>query len=132
MNETNEMKVNKIANIKGMARKTAEVFVVKIPEFLKFMENSNLQYKLTQTIDKKKFDETHPLYGKTIVLTGFRDPIIIDKIKQVGAKQGSAVSKNTDLVIVKDDMSKNSGKAYEAVKLTIPIMTHDEFIKKYI
>ena len=131
--DSDEVKIKKIMSIKGMALKTAELFVQKIPEFLNFMKESHLETKLEEKISVlSQGDISHPLYGKTIVLTGFRDPNIIIKIKEVGAKQGSSVSRNTALVIVKDEYSKDTGKAYEASKLNIPIMTKDEFISAYM
>lgn len=73
---------------------------------------------------------SHSLNNKTIVLTGTRDKNIINFLKNVGANQGSSVSKNTYLVIAKNK-EDDTGKAEEARKLNIPIMSVDEFIKIY-
>ena len=78
-------------------------------------------------------DTSHPLFGKTIVMTGFRDAAIQDALKSVGAKLGTSVSKQTFLVLVKHmDFAEDTGKALDAKKLGIPIMTAEEFVKKYL
>jgi NAD-dependent DNA ligase/DNA polymerase/3'-5' exonuclease PolX len=122
-------KVARIAEIKGMSTKTAEAFVEKIPAFIEFIHETGLDDKLVP--DKKAVvDESHPLYGKSVVMTGFRDADLQDKLKNVGAKLGSSVSKNTFIVLVKDKEDE-TGKAADARKLGINIMTPDEFRAKY-
>jgi NAD-dependent DNA ligase len=71
------------------------------------------------------------LFGKSVVLTGTRDKDIMEFLKKVGANQGSNVSKNTHLVIAKNK-DEDTGKAEEARKLNIPIMSVEEFIQTYI
>ena len=70
------------------------------------------------------------MFGKSIVITGFRDAEIQDAIKIVGAKLGASVSSKTFIVLVKDK-DEDTGKAAEARKLGVPLMTPDEFKKKY-
>ena len=53
-----------------------------------------------------------------------------DKIKTAGAKLGSSVSKNTFVVIVKN-LEEDTTKAIDAKKLEIPLITVEEFNKKY-
>jgi NAD-dependent DNA ligase len=131
-NERISDKVKKIAAMKGMATKTAEAFVEKIPNFIQFIKEAGLDNKLNQpVIVKKPLDETHPLFGKTIIMTGFRDSSIQDALKSVGAKLGSSVSKNTFVVLVKDKEDE-TGKASEARKLEVAIMTPEEFKQKYL
>ena len=64
-------------------------------------------------------------------MTGFRDKELVAKLKEVGAENSAAVTKNTFAVIVKDDIDEDTGKADAARKLNIPIITKDDFIKKY-
>ena len=129
--ETNFQKINNIVSIKGMSLKTAEPFVEKIPEFIQFMNDAGLESKLVGTLKKDIYNENHPLFEKTIVMTGFRDINLQDAIKKVGAKLGSTVSKNTYIVLVKDLMEDTS-KAEDARKLDIPLMTPEQFKNKYI
>ena len=76
-------------------------------------------------------DESHPLFGKSIVMTGFRDKKIIEELPKFGAKLGSSVSKNTFVVLVKDK-DETTGKVAEAKKLGVAIMTPEEFTGKYL
>ena len=134
--ESNTEKVRKIAAIKGMAQKTAEAFVERIPDFIDFIQEAGLNNKISQSaiqtqIQKQQIDETHPLFGKTIVMTGFRDTDIQEALKNVGAKLGSSVSKNTFVVLVKD-LSEDTGKAADARRLGVPLMTPEVFKEKYL
>ena len=127
-------KVAKLAAIKGMATKTAEMFVEKIPGFIQFMTNAHLEDKLQTTIPKKSYDVNNPLFQKNIVMTGYRDAQLKEQVLSLGAKMGSSISKNTFMVLVKDQnaLDDDTGKLLEAKKLGVPIMTHDDFIKKYL
>jgi len=130
--ESDVQKIAKISAIKGMAEKTAEAFVEKIPDFINFIKEADLVKKLAQKVtEKKQVDESHPLFGKTIVMTGFRDAQIQEAIKNVGAKLGSSVSKNTFIVLVKDK-DEDTGKAADARKLGVTLMTPEEFSQKYL
>jgi NAD-dependent DNA ligase len=127
--ETNSQKIAKIAAIKGMANKSAEAFVVRIPEFINFVKDAGLEKKLAE--EKKEVDQSHPLFGKSIVMTGFRDTALQEKLKDVGAKIGSSVSSKTFVVLVKDT-EEDTSKANEARKLDVPLMTPQEFTNKYL
>jgi NAD-dependent DNA ligase len=126
--ESNNEKIADIASVKGMAVKTAEAFVEKIDDFKDFLEECGLTDKLYEEKKAKTVNNSHPLFGKTVVLTGTRDQTIIDYLKLVGANQGTTVSKNTFLVIAKNK-DDDTGKAEEARKLNIPIVSVTEFIE---
>jgi NAD-dependent DNA ligase len=136
--EPAQEKINKVASIKGMAKKTAEAFVQAIPSFIKFLKETKLTHKISQQAQAQaqleqevKKDPSHPLFGKTIVMTGFRDAAIQQALKDVGAKLGSSVSKNTFLVLVKD-LEEDTGKAADAKKLGIKLMTPEEFKAQFL
>jgi len=129
--DTPAQKVAKIAAIKGMATKSAEAFVERIPHFIEFIVAAGIDGKLAVSNKKKTVDESHPLFGKSIVMTGFRDSELQEKLKNVGAKLGSSVSKNTFAVLVKD-IDEDTGKAADARKLGIPLMTPEGFTAKYL
>jgi DNA ligase (NAD+) len=130
--DTDDQKISEIASIKGMAIKSAEAFVDKIDDFKEFLEKCDLENKLyEEPVKKSSLDQSHPLYEKSVVLTGTRDKDILDFLKTVGAKQGSSVSKNTFLVIAKTE-DDDTGKADEARKLGIPIISVENFKKKYM
>jgi NAD-dependent DNA ligase len=133
---SDDEKIKKIAEIKGMAVKTAEAFVAKIDDFLDFLMETDMFYKLFEFEDKHKnigthvasvnVNKQHPLYGKTIVMTGFRNKELEEKLKNIGAKIGTSVSKNTHLVIAKDK-DDETGKVLEAKKLGINVVSLAEF-----
>ena len=127
--ETDVQKITKISAIKGMATKSAEAFVERIPEFINFVKEAGLVKKLAE--EKKDVDQSHPLFGKSIVMTGFRDTALQEALKDVGAKLGSSVSSKTFVVLVKDK-EEDTGKANEARKLGVPLMTPEEFTIKYL
>ena len=128
---SNEEKVNKVKLISGMAEKTANKFVKYIDEFLKWVTEAGLEYKLNENqVISENIDISHPLYNKKIVMTGFRDNDLIEQLKQVGADMSSTVNKNTYIVIVKDK-TISTGKLDEARKLNLTIMTPDEVINMY-
>jgi DNA ligase (NAD+) len=131
--KTNAEKVAAVAAVKGMASKTAEAFVSKISDFKQFMMESGLSEKLTikKTESVVNVNSSHPLHNKTVVLTGTRDKQIVEFLKAVGAVQGTTVSKNTALVVAKTK-EDDTGKAEDARKLNIPILSVDEFIYKYV
>jgi NAD-dependent DNA ligase len=135
--EPAQEKINKVASIKGMAKKTAEAFVQAIPSFIQFLKETKLTHKISQAqaqLEEEqavKKDPSHPLFGKTIVMTGFRDAAIQQALKDVGAKLGSSVSKNTFLVLVKD-LEEDTGKAADAKKLGIKLMTPEEFKAQFL
>jgi DNA ligase (NAD+) len=129
--KTNKEKVAAVEEVKGMASKTAEAFVSKIDDFKDFMMETGLSYKMNEKKKTIHVNKNHPLFNKTVVLTGTREKQVVEFLKGVGAIQGASVSKNTDLVVAKTK-EDDTGKAEEARKLNIPIMGVDEFIKKYI
>ena len=133
--ESDAEKIEKLKSVKGMAAKSAEAFVSRIGDFVDFLKACGLENKLN--IQGKPslsvaFDSSHPLFGKSIVITGFRNKELEESLKKIGAKLGSSVSKNTFLVIVKDSESEETGKVLEAKKWGIPIITFDLFQEKYL
>ena len=139
--DTAQEKIRKIASIKGMASKSAEAFVQAIPNFIQFIHETGLTHKIhnqiaehkegQNQIEAQKIDQSNPLFGKTIVMTGFRDAAIQQALKDVGAKLGTSVSKNTFVVLVKD-LGEDTGKAADAKKIGIPLMTPQEFKAKFL
>ena len=135
--ESNLTKIQKIADIKGIAAKSATAFVDKIPVFVEFMKETGLEYKMLLKEASKELEPpvvVHVLNGKTIVVTGLTEKVIEDKVKAVGAKFGSSVSKNTDILVAKS-VEESSGKLDKARELNktlakpIQIISLDEFLK---
>lgn len=131
-----ERNSSKLEQIEGIGKKTAEEFVAHIPQFLQFLQECGLEYKLNRTVINGTNativtqDASHPLYNKTVVMTGFRDKDLEAKLKAVGAKSGSSVNKSTFALLVKDK-DASSGKVEDAKKYNVPIYSAEEFVAKY-
>ena len=124
-------KIEKVKSIDGMAKKTSEKFVSRIPEFVAWAEEAGVSDKLIyQPTGVDTANKSHPLYGKKIVMTGFRDKELTKILEDLGANMGSSVSKNTFVVLVKD-VDEDTGKAEQARNLNVPLMTPEDFKKKY-
>ena len=126
--ESKEEKINKINNLSGFAKKTAQLFIDNMPLFLEFIESTNLNYKLN--ISPKKSITPNLLSGKKIVMSGFRDKELQEKIEKRGGDNATSVSKNTFILLVKNK-DEETGKITKAKQLNITIMTPEEFIEKY-
>jgi len=128
--ESDVAKAEKVAKLKGMSKKSAEEFVSNISEFMNFLEEAKLTSKLSYKMPTK-VETGHILSGKKIVMTGFRDKELQSAIEAVGGEIAGSVSKNTFVVLVKDT-TEDTGKAEQARKLNIPLMTPSEFRTKYL
>ena len=64
-----------------------------------------------------------------IVMSGFRDKNIENKIIENGGEITASVSKNTNILIIKDKSIMDTSKVIKAKELGITIMTIDEFNK---
>ena len=129
--ESKEEKINKIQSIKGFSRTSAELFVENIPEFLVFLKECGLESKLSGApVEEVKADSSHPLYGKSVIMTGFRDKSLEEKLVSVGVRIAGSVSKSLFVVLTKDK-NDNTGKIQKARELGINIMTPDEFVSQY-
>jgi NAD-dependent DNA ligase len=137
--ESKEAKIKKLTEIKGMAVKTATAFVEKIADFIAFLKEAGLEGKnLLKAPGPVPLQApvpipNHPFNGKTIVVTGLTEKVIEDKVKAVGAKFGSSVSKNTDILVAKS-VTESSGKLEKAKELNktlakpIQIISLDDFL----
>ena len=142
--ETTDQKIDMLQTIVGIGKENAKSFATSIPVFLDFLRECDLMHKI---VDSKTFatnappqqtaavavihDETHPLYGKHVVMTKVRDAEIIDYLKKMGGVLDDNMSKKTFVLIVKslDDVSNKTKKA---VAENIPIITPEMFKKEYM
>ena len=128
--KTSAEKLEVLKAIEGMAKKSAEKFLSHIPAFVEWAKLAGLESRLIYKVKPKSGDTGHELYGKKWVMTGFRDKELIQKLEKVGAVQQSAVSKKTLMVIVKDK-DEDTGKAEEARRLGVQVLTPEEIVEKY-
>jgi len=148
-------KVYALSQVEGVAKKTAEKFVVAIPVFMEFVDRTGLHHMLA-VVSPDVVDGTagegvtvvatpvtvvpKPLDGTKIVITGFRDKEFEKSLEAMGASIASTVSKNTNFVIVKTeaDTAGNSTKLVKARKLNavdgtdIQIVSREEFVDAHM
>ena len=129
-NESNEEKRELVIDIDGFAEKTAMKFVKNIQKFNKFLKKINMKERNIYKVNKN-IDTNHILYEKKILLTGFRDDDILNKIRNVGANISTSVSKNLDILIIKDKNVQSSKLDKAKTFDTIDIVTKSQFITKY-
>jgi DNA ligase (NAD+) len=129
---SNKDKVGMITEIKGMSTKTAELFVTNIEPFVCFIKEANLSYKIQEVQENKQVINTyHLLYGKKIVMSGFRDKELMGFIKKVGGINENQITKDTFALIIKD-LELEGSKKNTAIKQNIPIYSITDFIVKFI
>ena len=132
--DSDASKVDKLVKVSGWSTKSATEFVKHIDAFVKFIRECGLEDRLVikkvASQSMPKVDTSHPLYGKKIVMTGFRDKALEELIKSKGGEMGSSVSKKTFAVLVKD-LDEDTGKAEQARALGVSLMTPDAFKQLY-
>jgi DNA ligase (NAD+) len=141
--DSDAKKVEKLVTVDGWSTKSASEFVKHIGAFVAFMKECGLEGRLKAS--KKAMtgtdtgagagagseaDKSHPLFGKKVVMTGFRDKDLIKLIESKGGEMGSSVSKKTFAVLVKD-IDEDTGKAEQARQLGVSLMTPESFKKLY-
>jgi len=119
--------MEKLIELDGWEEKTSETLVSNMDEFIKFYN----KIKSFVTLEKKKAVKKTKLTGLTIVMSGFRDADIQDKLEGMGVKISSSVSKNTDYLVVKnqDTIDEATGKVEKAKEAGVKIITKDQLIK---
>jgi len=115
-----------VKGIEGFDDKTATKFADGIKDFKEFLNNLGIEYKNKYKEQKigTKFKDQH------IVFTGFRNKEWEELVASEGGKIVNSVSKNTTLVVCAD-INETSSKLFKAKELKIPIMTKENFMKKY-
>ena len=96
-------KIALVEKVNGIAFKTAQRFVENMPTFIAWATEVGIESKLfAKPLIKHPASKQHPLYGKKIVITGFRDKELVAAFERVGAINANTVSKDVCLVIVKE------------------------------
>ena len=127
-----DLLLERIKKAEGFSTKTATVIVQNLEKAIEFSSELkkvyNKQAETTTDTEEKKQDSK--INNFKIVCTGFRD--LENEIMLRGGTVLTAVSKNTDMVVVKNLNDKPSVKVSKAIQLGIPIIQKDEFISKYL
>ena len=120
---TKEEFINNIIKIKGWDIKTATVFVNNFKKFIKFYNEIKDYIKLKESV----IINNGKLKNKNIVLSGFRDKELQDKIINESGIICNTISKKIDYLIIKENFM--SEKIKKAEDIGINIITINEFIK---
>lgn len=115
----------KIKGIKGFDS-LASVISLNLPIFVEWLIN-NPMITIKDTV---RVNDS--MAGMIVVFSGFRDKDLEDNVKRFGGKVTTAISKNTNLLVLKDLSPENmKTKAIEAEKKQIKIISREEFLRKY-
>ena len=127
--------ISNLKSLNGWEEKTSTLFASNYKDF-KIFYNSIKPYIIIKpsiiikpniTI-KKSVVIKNQYTDKIIVISGFRDSELQQKLEDLGAKISNSVSKNTDYLIIKNTDQENTGKLQKALKLGIKIITKDELL----
>ena len=129
--ESVSAKIALVEKVNGVAFKTAQRFVENLPAFIAWATSVGVESKLcAKPLIKQPVSKQHLLYGKKIVITGFRDKELVAAFERVGAINANTVSKDVCLVIVKE-CGVDTSKTELAKASGIPLMTLSVFKKKF-
>ena len=127
-NYTEKELIDILKTIDGWEEKTSKLFASNFKDFIKFYNS----IKNLITVEIKKISKVSTkLEGLKIVMSGFRDKDLSQIIIENGGIIASSVSKNTNILIVKDISDTNTSKAIKAKELGVTIYTIEDFNKKY-
>jgi NAD-dependent DNA ligase len=119
--------IDKIKELNGWEDKTSTLFVSNFDSFINFY-NSIKKYITIENNEKKVIKGFFT--NKIIVLSGFRDKDLQNKLEKQGAKLNMTVSKNTDYLVIKDKaiLDNPTEKINKAKELNVTIITKDKLI----
>ena len=149
-NTPSKLTINELVEIEGYSTKSSNMFLKKLPEFKEWYQNhsmlkidnkigkntnknpnkksSNNPNLTNDSEQKTKKQKVSRIIGYKIVFTGFRDKELESKVEELGGEITSTVSKNTNILVVKDKESTSS-KITKAKSLKINIKSIEEFKK---
>ena len=114
----------------GFAAKSSQQFASHLPKFKEFLAELGISKKsVPALVISAATKVAGPLTGINVVFSGGRHPEVEKSIVAGGGEIGSAVSKNTSFLVLKD-VDSVSGKAKKARGLGIPIVTVDELVSQ--
>ena len=131
-NYTEKELLDKIGNIVGFSTILSEKVVENYKyckAFLEMLINENVVDKSILDVKKEKVNVNGKFVGKKIVFTGFRDSELENEIKKMGGSVSTSVSKNTYLVVAKDE-DESSSKITKAKELGIEVISLEKFKKQ--
>ena len=138
--KSDKEKIEELKNVDGLAEKTSEKFIKNLPDFLKFIQDSNLNNKLkyqtqsqtqSQSQSQTQFQTQSQINKKKIVFTGTRPKELMKKIEELGGSIQSTINSKT-FALITNNLDESTGKIDKANELKIPIYTSESFEKEFI
>jgi DNA ligase (NAD+) len=126
INKNMKPNVSDLIKIKGIEKKTAEKFVNNFDNYLEFIKINKIKCVYKEVKQKKD----SKLKDLKIVFTGFRSNEFEEFIENNGGKIQNSISKNTDLLVIKNNDTGGS-KIEKAKELKIKIITKKDFETEY-
>ena len=123
-----EEKINKLKNIEGLGDKTSRAFAEKIKDFMIFIKEAKLEYKLdekvsSEKVSSNKVSSNKVLSNKIIVLSDLKDKKgITEKIVELGGEVVGNINKSVNLLVV-GDIDTETGKMKKAKEYNISIIS---------
>ena len=124
--------LQQVKDIPGFAEISAKQFVEGYPKFLQFLKDHPM-LKPKRIIKVKTLKKGLTVVKKNplkIVITGVRDKAVQEYIDQNDGKVQTALSKDTNYLIVKEKDYENK-KTEKAKELNIPVISVADFKKKF-
>ncbi len=121
--------INMLKIIDGWEEKTSTIFAQNFKHFIEFYESIKKYISIDTSIKHK---QEGILSGMKIVMSGFRDKALTEFIENNGGEISSGVSKNTNILIIKDNSVMNTSKVIKAKELGVIIYTIDTFNVNYV
>ena len=119
-----------LINIDGFEEKSSDIFLKGLEKFKKWLDDINLKYVISSSVISSSIKSLQKLKDMTIVMTGFRDKELEKVIEEEGGTNGTSISSKTAILLAKD-VNESGSKLEKARSLKVPIMTSEEFKKKY-
>jgi NAD-dependent DNA ligase len=118
--------IEAVDNIEGFDRVTAQQFAKRLPAFRAWLRTVP---SITWTLPKLTRRIGNALANHQIVMTGFRDAALTKEIEQQGGAVIDSIKRAT--ILLAKDPNGSSSKLDTARQLKIPIMTVEEFRRKF-
>ena len=135
-NKINKEKINSLIKqlnqLPNMATITSMKFLERLPDFIDFLKESKLLYKINEfkdSLKEKDKQKNEPDKPKIqVIMTGFRDKELAKLLEANNYEIQTSINKNTKYLIVKSEENKNddSSKIDFAKKNNIQIVTVEE------
>ena len=117
-----KLNANMITGIDGYSTKTANQLIKFIPAFVNWI-NKYPQLQIDFSVNEMdSSNDNQALKGEFIVMTGFRDANLQEKIEKMGGTIQSSVNGKTTLLIIKDKTAAKGSKWKKATDLGVKII----------